>query len=184
MKELTQERLKELLDYDPDTGLFVRKVVRGGQKAGAVAGSVYNHGYVLVYVDRRRYYAHRLAFLFIEGSFPPEQVDHINHDKADNRWENLRPVTRQENQRHTSMNSNNTSGVAGVYWHKNKNKWVPKIWVDSKCIHLGCTSDKDEAIRWRKAAEVKYGFSPYHGQPKEAFARLNISDVTYTEEHA
>ena len=184
MKELTQERLKELLDYDPVTGLFVRKVERGGQKAGVVAGNIDNLGYIRVNVDYKAYRCHRLAFLFMEGVFPPDQVDHINHDRTDNRWDNLRHVTVQENQRHCAIRSTNKSGVTGVHWNKEKESWDSYINVDMKRIHLGRTSDKEEAIRWRKAAEVKYGFSPYHGQPKEAFARLNISDVTYTEEYA
>ena len=183
MQELTQERLKELLDYDPDTGVFVWKVRRGGTiVAGSVAGCLHSSGYMHTKVDHKNYKMHRLAFLFMEGSFPPDQVDHINHDRADNRWENLRPVTNQENKRHTSMRIDNTSGVTGVC--REGRKWKVRIQVGEKRIYLGTTSDKDEAIRWRKEAEVKHGFSPYYGQPKEAFARLNISDVTYTEEYA
>jgi len=179
MKELTQERLKELLDYDPDTGLFVWKVRRSGMaEAGSVAGNTNSTDYRRISCDYNSYLSHRLAFLFMEGSFPPALVDHINHDKADNRWANLRHVTKVENNRHNAMQTNNISGVTGVCWHKQNKKWRAFIHPDGKAIHLGSTSDKDEAIRWRKAAEVKYGFSPYHGQPKEAFARLDISDVT------
>lgn len=184
MKDLTQERLKELLDYDPATGLFVRKGDRGGHKAGSVAGCLNQSGYILLKVDGPSFKAHRLAFLFMEGSLPPEDVDHINHDRADNRWSNIRAVTRRVNARHCSMNRLNVSGAAGVRWRENDGFWVSQITVDGKQIHLGTTTDKDEAIRWRKAAEVKYGFSPYHGQPLEAFARLDKSAFAYIEEYA
>lgn len=185
MKTLTQERLKELLDYDPDTGVFVWKAWRGGTaKAGSVAGALRTDGYRQIELNRRRYYGHRLAFLYMEGAFPPDCVDHINHKKADNRWDNLRHVTNQENQKHKAMQTDNTSGVTGVYWNKSLGKWKSHIRVDGKSIYLGITHDKDEAIRWRKAAEVKYGFSPYHGLPKEAFARLDKSHVEYSSESA
>lgn len=184
MKDLTQERLKELLDYDTDTGDFVRKVTRGGRKAGSVAGCLRPDGYRIIKVDSTIYRSHRLAFLFMEGSFPPDQVDHINHKEADNSWSNLRHATAEENNKHKSMQSNNTSGITGVSWRKDIGKYEVYIKADFKKIHLGLTHDKEEAIRRRKAAEVKYNFSEFHGQPLEAFARLDKSDFAYIEEHA
>ena len=184
MKVLTQDRLKELLEYDPATGDFVWKVTRGGRKAGSVAGTLGANGYRRIKVDRTPYYSHRLTFLFMEGSFPPDCVDHINHKEADNSWSNLRHATVEENNKHKSMQANNTSGITGVVWCKSRGKWQAQIFVDGKNIYLGLTHDFDEARRWRKAAEVKYGFSEFHGQPLEAFARLDKSDFAYLEEYA
>lgn len=179
MEDLTQDRLKELLEYDPATGDFVWKVSRGSRKSGSVAGYLRTEGYRALKVDRTLYYSHRLAFLFMEGSFPPAFVDHINHKEADNSWANLRHATNKENNRHKAMQSNNTSGIPGVYWHKQSGKWIAQIKVDGKDIYLGSTHDKEEARRWRKAAEVKYNFSEFHGQPLEAFARLDKSDFAH-----
>jgi hypothetical protein len=184
MEDLTQERLKELLDYDPATGDFIRKVARGNRKAGSVAGTSRPDGYRQIMVDGRTYLSHRLAFLFMEGSFPPAFVDHINHKEADNSLANLRHATNKENGRHTAMHVNNSSGINGVSWNKRLGKWMACIRVDGKQIYLGITHDKEEARRWRKAAEVKYGFSEFHGQPLEAFARLDKSAFAYTEEYA
>jgi hypothetical protein len=96
--ELTQDRLRELLDYDPDTGIFTWMVNRRGGKAavGVVAGSRNTDNYVSITVDGEEYLAHRLAFLYMTGAFPPKQVDHINTAKSDNRWCNLRACTSKE----------------------------------------------------------------------------------------
>ncbi len=94
MTELTQKRLKELLHYDPDSGVFTWKVNRGGiAKAEVVAGCIGSHKYILINVDRKRYLAHRLAFLYMENHFPVNQVEHINRIKSDNCWGNLRHST-------------------------------------------------------------------------------------------
>ena len=95
---ISQDLLQDLFDYNQDTGEFIRRVSVGSRgQAGAVAGSVDGHGYVDIMINRKLYKAHRLAFLYMGGSFPLEEVDHINGVRGDNRWANLRPVTRQEN---------------------------------------------------------------------------------------
>lgn len=111
---ITQERLKELLNYNPDTGDFTIKtsrVCRGIKDS--VAGWLESTGYIRICLDYKKHSAHRLAFLFIEGRFP-NRIDHINHIRNDNRWVNLREVTHQENSKNQSINSKNTSGVMGV----------------------------------------------------------------------
>lgn len=94
MAELTAGRLKELLTYDPETGVFIWRGWRSGSAvAGSVAGSLHSDGYVCIKIGRCLYRAHRLAFLYMTGSRPIGQVDHINMNRADNRWCNLRETS-------------------------------------------------------------------------------------------
>jgi len=135
---LTQERLKELLHYDPKTGVFtwVDKPSRN-MKSGVAAGGFAINGYWRIAINRRRYYAHRLAWFWMTGKWPKEQVDHINHDRADNRWTNLRVATNFENSGNTRIQTNNTSGWKGVGWDKPRKKWHAYIKIDGKTKHLG-----------------------------------------------
>lgn len=102
---MEQTRLKELLHYDPNTGIFTWRVNRRGRFArkGSVAGTVDFNGYIAMGVDNRRYYAHRLAWLYVFGYYPPEDTDHINEIKTDNRIVNLRCASRSENMRHSAV---------------------------------------------------------------------------------
>ena len=128
---LTQARLKELLHYDPETGLLTNVTERGGKKAGATAGALRPNGYVQVCVDYSMYRAHRLAWLYMTGEFPPDDVDHINGVRNDNRWVNLRAATRGENmQNQRGPRSNSKSGLLGVSWSKQGKKWIAQIKVD------------------------------------------------------
>jgi hypothetical protein len=98
MTELTQERLKELLHYDPETGIFTNLTQRGGHaKKGAVAGTKNSIGYVCIRIDYDQYRAHRLAWLYVYGEFPEKFIDHMNEIRDDNRIINLRLATHQEN---------------------------------------------------------------------------------------
>jgi len=160
---LTQAELKELLHYSPDSGVFTRLVSAGGVKVGDVAGGVNGQGYICIRVKGKKHLAQRLAFLYMTGEFPKDQMDHINHIRDDNRWNNLREVTNQENCVNRSKRKDNTSGVAGVSWHKNTEKWQAEIVIDGKRKHLGYYDDKFDAIYARKAAENKYGYHPNHG---------------------
>jgi hypothetical protein len=160
---IDQKRLKELLHYDPETGHFTWKVSRGRANARGVAGYSDTNGYVLIKIDGKNYSAHRLAFLYIEGAFPQCEVDHINHDRADNRWANLRPVTRDQNMRNIPRYKNNTSGITGVRWIVEMQKWRAQISVNGKYHHLGLFEDFNEAVERRKLAEKEHGFHPNHG---------------------
>lgn len=132
---LTQEELKKLLHYDPEKGVFTWLVSTGDRiKIGDIAGSL-NKGYMLIQMNKFRYMAHRLAFLYMTGSFPPDQVDHINHVKCDNRWENLRPCTNQQNMWNRSKYKDNKWGYRGV--SKNGNKWMAQIRVGEKKLNIG-----------------------------------------------
>lgn len=153
---VTQERLRELLFYDPVTGLFVRNVAVGGQLVDAVAGHRDN-GYIKIRVDGRTYKAHRLAWFYVHGEWP-EVIDHINRIRSDNRLVNLRNVTKGENNKNHEMFKNNTSGVTGVCWRGRDSSWCAFINVEGKKIHLGQRKDKFEAICLRKSAELNYGY--------------------------
>lgn len=160
---ITQERLKELYHYCPDTGAFTSKVKRGPVKAGRVASALNDDGYPIVTIAYKKYRQHRLAFLYMEGEIPAE-VDHINGDRADNRWCNLREVSRVQNSQNARRNSRNTSGVTGVSFHKHTGKWKVAIRAQGKNIHLGVYEDFFEAVCARKSAENRHGFHPNHGR--------------------
>jgi len=125
---LTQERLKELLDYDPETGVFVWKVNKGPRAAvGTIAGTVDSYGYIRIQLDKKAYRAHRLVWFYVYGQWSEKELDHINRIKTDNRLENLRDVSQSENQWNRDKYKNNTSGFAGVCWHKHSKKWAAQI---------------------------------------------------------
>lgn len=150
---LTQARLKELLYYDPETGVFTWKLRRGGTaKAGTVAGTPDSHGHIQIKLDSRLYLAHRLAFLYETGAAPAE-VDHINQVKHDNRMCNLRPTTRSLNRHNCPPSKANKSGHRGVFWIERLNKWQAYISLGGKRTILGCFSAYDDAVSARRVAE-------------------------------
>lgn len=155
---LTQERLKELLDYDPETGIFTRKTNQGGRNGhfGATAGTQSRDGYIYIHIDRHKYASHRLAFLWMAGGWPADQTDHINRVRTDNRWENLRDVTNAQNQYNTGLRSHNTSGHTGVSWDKSRQKWTVHIKAMGAARRLGRYVDKSDAIAHRHWAEISY----------------------------
>lgn len=161
---LTQDRLKELLHYDPETGVFTRRVVLNNKiKVGDIAGCLCN-GYVKIRVEVRRYRAHRLAWLYMVGDWPKDQLDHINGKRDDNRWANIREATSSENMKNRKINTNNTSGIMGVCWNKRSGRWDAQIKLGGRTIHLGSFRDKTAAILARMEGEKKYAFHPNHGR--------------------
>ena len=162
---LTQEMLKENIHYEPKTGLFTRlKAKSNSVKVGDIAGYINKvNGYRAIQINGKIYKAHRLAFLYMTGKFPTDEVDHINHSRDDNRFVNLRKVTRLENLRNQSMYSKNKSGFTGVCWHERDSKWVANIRINGKLKHLGYFKDIDEAIEARKEANIEHGFHGNHG---------------------
>jgi len=163
--ELTQARLKDVLHYNPESGVFTR-ISRTSTSVhiGDVAGCPDGKGYLLISINNRLYKAHRLAWLYIFGYLPPSDIDHINGVADDNRLVNLRSVTHQENGKNQKFRVTNTSGFMGVYWRKALSKWVAQITVDGKCKHLGCFKSKDAAIKARCVANKLYGFHENHGR--------------------
>ncbi len=165
MTVLTQARLRELLSYDPETGIFVWRVKPARRiAAGSVAGcrrTVY--GYVLIGVDGAIYPAHRLAWLYVHGVWPSEYTDHVNADRADNRLANLRECTPGENQSNRRRNKNNASGFKGVVFHPATGKWRACVRAGGKCFSLGLHATKEQAH-----AAYCDGASRHHGE----FARF------------
>lgn len=135
---ITQERLMELFTYCKDSGhLYVAKNRKGSsKKIGDITGSKTKNGYIEVDIDSKRYTIHRLAFLYVNGKFPDSVVDHINGDKSDNSWNNLRECSQGDNlQNIHKVKSTNTTGYTGVYVYKDK--FRAKINIEGKQIHLG-----------------------------------------------
>lgn len=115
MTKLTQARVRELLDYDPATGVFRRKTTAGGVRKGEIVGSRDTCGYLLIRVDGERHKAHRLAFLWMLGAFPQQFVDHKNMRRDDNTWANLREATPSQNKANSRGWKRKVLGVKGVY---------------------------------------------------------------------
>ncbi len=157
---ISQEQLKQLLNYCPETGIFTWLVQRQCIKAGSVAGFYHSttlakhSGYRKVIVCGKQYFEHRLAFLYMTGSIPKE-VDHINRIRDDNRWANLRPTNRSINMLNASTYNSNTSGCKGVSCRKD-GKFTANITVNKKRIYLGIYEQIWDAICARKSAENKY----------------------------
>jgi hypothetical protein len=141
---MDNQRLKELLTYDPETGVFTWI-----KRSNNIAGAVDAYGYIVIRLDKILYKAHRLAWLYMYGNFPSCNLDHINQIKNDNRICNLRMVTQ-------SQNMQNLSGIKGISWDKSRAKWCARIKVMYKTIYLGRFTNKDDAVAARKAAEVIY----------------------------
>lgn len=163
-KVLTQKRLKEVLHYNPETGIFTNLINRSSNAVkGMRAGTENNNGYREIYIDNKKYKEHRLAFLYMKNYFP-KYVDHINHKTTDNKWSNLRKSTLSENQKNSSLNKNNTSGHIGIYWNKKANKWHAQLKSNNETIYLGLFRNKEDAIKARQEANIKYGFHENHGR--------------------
>lgn len=169
---MNQQRLKQLLSYDPATGVFVNLTDRAGNcKAGCVAGSVRKHGYIAITLDGKSYYAHRLAWLYVNGEFPAFYIDHKDGDGTNNRIDNIRIATPSENQCNGKPSARNTSGVRGVTWSKAACKWMAQIAKAGKTYHLGLFHDiKDAEAAVTKARESLHG--DYAARRKEVMPML------------
>ncbi len=143
MTELTVERLKELVNYDPDTGLFQWAIARRKCRKGAVAGCVMKHGYVGIRIDNFLYTSHRLAWFYAYGVWPADQIDHINNDRADNRLVNLREATNIANSHNRKKSTRNTSGFTGV--RRENSKWQASIKINYKTVRIGLFNTPEEA---------------------------------------
>ena len=158
---LTQERLKELYSYDPDSGDFMHTKKRRGVSNITKPIGTMDKGYIRIRADNNLYRAHRLAWLYENGEIPNGIIDHIDHNKINNAINNLRLVNSSTNSKNLSRPSNNTSGYAGVF--KDGKKWRSKITVNGNTKYLGTFDNKAQAILARKDALKEYGFHKNHG---------------------
>lgn len=167
--------LRQLIDYDPHTGVMVWKprsktrpngMTSGsaGSLGGKPVGYVTKHGHIIVSVNNNKFLAHRIAWAMTYGITDFSEIDHINGDPADNRLINLRVVDHATNQRNLKRRSDNSSGFVGVGLHKQTQKWRAYITLDGKMKSLGLYDSKGEAVQARLVAQKKAGFHPNHGR--------------------
>lgn len=142
MAEINQAELHQLLSYNQTTGVFHWIKNRGGgARAGSVAGSVDAFGYIKIKIKSKDFRAHRLAWIFVFGVLPKNDIDHINGIKTDNRFVNLREATRGEN----LQNRDDRGGARGTNWHKATKKWQARICKNGKVHHLGWFANRSDA---------------------------------------
>ena len=152
---LTQDRLKELLSYDPLTGVFLWRRGRHGGKRGGV---VSENGYIRIKVGPKRHMAHRLAWLFVHGQFPEQSIDHVDGDRAANRLANLRLATRSQQAMNTKRRSDNQIGLKGVHARKDRKTLAAVIAINGKQKTLGYFRTAEEAhMAYAQAAEAHFG---------------------------
>lgn len=157
LSNLTQEYLKSILRYDPETGKWFWIVNRGSILAGLLAGSIQGKGdyrYVNIMIDGSSYLAHRLAHLYMTGEWPENHIDHEDLDGLNNKWNTIRKATRSQNLGNQKIHSNNTSGFKGVCWDKKSQKWVARIQVNKKSKVIGWF-EKDKLEEAAKAYEIE-----------------------------
>lgn len=159
MNKDIEENIKLSFEYDPITGILWRIRKRcpweGYKKVKEKAGTN-SHGYLSTRFMGKGFFNHRIAWFLQTGSFPPPMmdIDHINRNKLDNRWSNLRLAGRGQNNMNSGKSKRNTTGEKGV--HPTRGRWFSRITVEGKIIHLGVFKNFDDAVSARKAAEIKY----------------------------
>lgn len=158
----TQSVLHQVYNYDSITGNLVYKRDFSRRYVGSDPTTIATNGYLVLTMDKT-YLAHRIIWLMQTGVFP-EFVDHENHIRSDNRWGNLRLITRQGNAQNKSTNSNNTSGYLGVSYMPSRKKYRATITIDHKHIHLGLFDTAEQANSARLTANKEHAFHPNHGQ--------------------
>ena len=143
---LTQEELLRHVQYDPDTGVFWRN--------GKPTGNIQSNGRVQIFINGKLWQAHRLAWLYVYGTWPKKFLDHKNRNSRDNRIANLREATQAQNAQNVGLRANNKSGVTGISYQDAG--WKARIGYNGKIHYLGWFKDFDDAVRARKEAEQKY----------------------------
>jgi len=180
--EITAELAREILHYDKESGslLWLPRGIHlfGSLRAQRIWTTKYSGkaaGYRVKYrdlywamaigmPDKKCHLAHRVIWLYMTGSWPDDQIDHIDQNPMNNAWDNLRSVNNQENHLNRPRQSNNRSGVTGVYWHSQAKKWHARIKVGGKNIHIGLFAGLADAAKAREKANIRFGFLPGHGR--------------------
>jgi hypothetical protein len=156
-------KLKEILNYNPASGLFTWMVdFKNHVKKGRIAGSISKHAnknYICIHYNKYSHPAHILAWIFMTGKTPNNYIDHINGVGTDNRWCNLRDVSQSENMKNRAMAPiTSLSGITGVRHTRRSKKWVAKIYPNNQYIYIGSFSTKKAAVEARWLAEIKYNY--------------------------
>lgn len=154
---VTHARLKEVLHYEPETGVWTWLVNKNSRaRAGSQAGDVGPSGYRRISLDWKRYRSNRLAYFYMKGQWPAGQVDHENLDKQDDRWINLREATVSQNKANTAVSRRNKSGHKGVHWGEKAGKWRAQIRVNGKPHAIGDFVRIEDAVAAYAAAAARH----------------------------
>jgi len=160
--ELSQKLLRDVFTYFPETGKIIYKIKTKRKRVGDSLGTLGTHGYIQVNLGGQVILLHRLLFLYQVGILP-DQVDHINHNKLDNRWNNLRAVNNTINAKNCSLSKNSITRINGVNQIVSTKKYRAYIMVNRKQIHLGVFETIEDAAKARQHADIKYNFHVNHG---------------------
>lgn len=152
---LTQRELKRILNYNPDTGIFI-------WSTGKPAGGLLNTGYRVITINYNVYLAHHLVYLYMTGELPVNVIDHINRNPSDNRWNNLRQISQKGNAINTGVRKNSTTGVTGVNFDSFTGSYKVIISVNGKEKNIGRYISFENAVRARYYCERNYGYSKYN----------------------
>lgn len=169
-------KLREMLRYDAETGRLFWKVrplssfatehagkVWNAHFGGAEAGSPHCDGYRHIEIGKRKFLTHRVIWALVHGVWPEGCIDHIDHNRMNNKISNLRVVTRSQNNRNSSLRADNTSGAVGVRWHKSSKKWEARVSISGRLRYLGLFTKFDDAVSARKLADQGIGYHENHG---------------------
>jgi len=159
MKELTHEEAQRLFHYDPETGIVTRKVDMFKFKAGTVVGRKRGCKYFMFSIFCKSYLLHKFIWFYQTGKWPEEEIDHINRNKLDNRWCNLRKCSSWGNSLNRPVRADNISGIPGVSKHKASEKWQVRISVNRKNKHIGLFEKFSDAVKARYFAEQELNYS-------------------------
>lgn len=174
---MSQKEIQKLVHYDPTTGVFTWKErglehfpnerikkIWNTKFAGKQVGSKTKFGYFETTIKGVKWLLHRLAWFYVHGKLPEDNIDHKNQDKSDTRIDNLRDATESENMKNRKLSSNNESGQHGVWYHKRNQKWIVNTYHEGKTKYHGSFDNKEEAIMTRKKLEKELDFSVNHGK--------------------
>lgn len=166
---MTQDELKSRLFYNPETGEFtwlnnpLAPLRWNNRYPGKKAGALMTIGYILIRINKKPFLAHRLAFLYFYG-FMPEEVDHVDGNRSNNKISNLRAANRSINMKNLCRNTANKSGTTGVRWDDGRKKWAAYIQVNGKSVAPKRFKTRKEAEEYRKQLEQQHGFHENHGR--------------------
>lgn len=156
---IPQQRVRDALGYDKRTGLFHWRITSFKTRRGQRAGTLDPQGYIRITLDGHCYMAHRLAWFWVNGVWPPAQIDHQNGERADNSWKNLRLASHGENAQNRKTGANNTSGFIGV--SRRRDKWEANIRLGGKRVYIGLFGSKEDAAEaYKNAKRALHFFNP------------------------